>query len=313
MMNMQINPVRLSSTGMRVLRHPIIRLIISILFFIAFAGLAVGISAWIQKDILPVGQSLIGSMIQLLLMCSFVWAGYMLFCAAIEGRRPTELDLHSSLRQVSKGILLGFVLISLVVLVMWITGCYRIIGVRSMTAFWPIMIMSVQAGIVEEIMSRGIIFRITEDGIGTWGAILFSAFIFGFLHIWNPNATVFSCISIALTAGVILGMLYVITRNLWVPIGMHIGWNLTLGGIYGAPVSEGEPGGLLIARFSGPDWLTGGSFGPEASVITVLLFLVVGAFMIRKSVLEKRYVRPMWRRQPASFLSDDHQSVERRQ
>lgn len=181
-----------------------------------------------------------------------------------------------------------------------------------MAALWPILIMSVQAGIVEEIMSRGIIFRISEDGVGTWGAILVSAFIFGFLHIWNPNATVFSCVSIALTAGVILGMLYVITRTLWVPIGMHIGWNLTLGGIYGAPVSGGEPGGLLVARFSGPDWLTGGSFGPEASVITVLLFVLIGAFLIRKSVLEKRYIKPMWRRQSESLLTDDHQPVKNR-
>jgi membrane protease YdiL (CAAX protease family) len=126
--------------------------------------------------------------------------------------------------------------------------------------------------------------------------VILSALIFGFLHIWNPNATLFSSVSIALTAGVILAMLYVITRRLWVPIGLHIGWNLTLGGVYGAPVSGGEPGGIVVSDFTGPDWLTGGAFGPEASIITLCVFSLFGAYLIRKSIIDKSWVPPMWRR-----------------
>jgi membrane protease YdiL (CAAX protease family) len=131
--------------------------------------------------------------------------------------------------------------------------------------------------------------------VGTWLSVAFSALLFGFGHIWNPNATLFSSLSIALTAGVILAMLFVITRQLWVPIGLHIGWNFTLGAVYGAPVSGMEASGLLNASFPGPDWLTGGSFGPEASVITVGVFTVLAVYLINRSKKEKSWVKPMWR------------------
>ena len=289
--------IRLSDRGMKILRFPLTRLIIALVFLVAFTGLALGLSSWIRKDLLPPHSKLIGSVIQMILVCSFAWMEYVIYCGTVEGRRVQELDPRKGLRQTGYGLLLGFGFISLVMLIMWLTGSYHIKGFNSISAFWPFLIISVQAGIVEEIFSRGIIFRIAEDGIGTWRSILLSAFIFGFLHIWNPNATVFSSVSIALTAGVILAMLYVITRKLWVPIGMHIGWNFTLGGIYGAPVSGGEPGGILASTFSGPDWLTGGAFGPEASVITLSVFILFGIYLIRKSILDKNWVKPMWRNQ----------------
>ena len=206
-----------------------------------------------------------------------------------------ELDPRKGVRQISLGLLLGFGFISLIMLIMFLAGGYHVRGIKSAAVLLPVLIMSVQAGVLEEIMSRGIIFRIAEEGIGTWWSMSLSALIFGFLHLWNPNATLFSSISIALTAGVILAMLYVITRQLWVPIGLHIGWNFALGGIYGAPVSGGEPDGILAASFSGPDWLTGGAFGPEASVIMVAVFVVFGFFLIRKSIKDKSWVKPMWR------------------
>jgi membrane protease YdiL (CAAX protease family) len=288
--------IRLPDGGMKVLRFPLVRLILAIVFLVAFIGLAFGISAWITNDILPPGSNLAGSAVQMVLSCSFAWIGYAFYCATIEGRKVQELDPRRGLRETGYGILLGFGFISLIMLVMWISGGYHIDRFTAVAAIWPFVIMSVQAGIVEEIISRGVIFRIAEEGIGTWGSVILSALIFGFLHIWNPNATLFSSVSIALTAGVILAMLYVITRRLWVPIGLHIGWNLTLGGVYGAPVSGGEPGGIVVSDFTGPDWLTGGAFGPEASIITLCVFSLFGAYLIRKSIIDKSWVPPMWRR-----------------
>lgn len=280
---------------MRILRFPLTRLVLALVFLVVFMGLAIGLSSWIMNDLLPGDSKLAGSAIQMILGCSFAWIGYTLYCATVEGRRVHELDPKKGLRQLALGLALGVGFISLVMLVMWLTGSYRVTGMKPASALWPVLIMSVQAGIVEEILSRGVIFRIAEEGIGTWWSVALSAFIFGFLHIWNPNATVFSSVSIALTAGVILAMLYVITRQLWVPIGLHIGWNFALGGIYGAPVSGGEPGGMLAASFQGPDWLTGGAFGPEASVITLTVFVIFGIYLIRKSVNEKSLIKPLWR------------------
>jgi membrane protease YdiL (CAAX protease family) len=287
--------IRLSDRGMKILRFPLTRFFIALLFFIVFTGLALGLASWISPGLLHGTSKLPGSAIQMVLACSFAWLGYALYCATVEGRSLSELDPRKGIRQTLYGLLLGFGFISLIMLIMWLAGGYKVSGLNSVAILWPILIMSVQAGIVEEILSRGIIFRIAEEGIGTWWSILLSAFIFGFMHIMNPNATLFSSVSIALTAGVILAMLYVITRQLWIPIGLHIGWNFTLGGIYGAPVSGGEPGGILNATFPGPDWITGGAFGPEASVITVVVFLVFGLFLIRQSVMENSWIKPLWR------------------
>jgi uncharacterized protein len=287
--------IRFSDRGMKILRFPLTRLILALLFLVAFTGLALGLAGWIRKDLLPPESMLLSSVIRMILACTFAYLGYVLYCGTVEGRRVHELNPRKGIRQTALGLLFGLGFISLIMLIMRLAGGYRVTGVNSVKVLWPILIMSIQAGIIEEILSRGIIFRIVEEGLGTWWSILLSALIFGFMHIWNPNATVFSAISIALTAGVILAMLYVITRQLWIPIGLHIGWNFTLGGIYGAPVSGGEPGGILAAHFSGPDWLTGGAFGPEASVITLIVFIAFGIFLIRKSLNENSWVKPMWR------------------
>ena len=284
-----------SERGMKILRFPVTRLILALVFLIVFAGLGLGIGAWISKDLLGGENKVYGSAIRMLLVCSFTWIGYVFYCATVEGRRVRELDPEKALRQTGLGLLLGFGFISLIMLIMFLAGGYHVSGIKTAAVLLPVLIMSVQAGIVEEILSRGVIFRIAEEGIGTWWSMVLSALIFGFLHIWNPNATFFSSVSIAITAGVILAILYVITRQLWVPIGLHIGWNFALGGIYGAPVSGGKPDGILDASFSGPDWLTGGAFGPEASVIMVIVFVVFGFFLIRKSIKDKSWIKPMWR------------------
>lgn len=295
---METHPLalRFSERGMRILRFPLTRFIIALIFMFVFLGLALGLGSLIRKNLLSESGELLGSAIGMVLSCSFTWAGYAFYCATVEGRKVHELDLSKAMKQVGLGVLMGFGFISIVILIMFVGGGYRVTGLRHASVMLPFLIMSVNAGIVEEIISRGVIFRIGEEGLGTWWSILVSAAIFGFLHIMNPNATIYSSVSIALTAGVVLAMLYVVTRQLWVPIGMHIGWNFALGGIYGAPVSGGEANGLLNASFPGPEWLTGGAFGPEASVIMLPVFVVLSIFLIRKSIIDKSWIRPMWRK-----------------
>ncbi|MFA6128084.1 MAG: type II CAAX endopeptidase family protein [Bacteroidales bacterium] len=280
---------------MKILRFPLTRFVLALIFMAAFIGFGYSLAALPWKGA-SAANSLLSKIVVMVLLCSFAWLGYWFYCATVEGRHLLELDPRKGLRQTAYGLLFGFGFISLIMGIMWLVGGYDVTGLTNISSLWPMLIMAIQAGIVEEIISRGIIFRIAEDALGTWWSILLSALIFGFMHSWNPNATVFSSISIALTAGVILAMFYVITRQLWIPIGLHIGWNFTLGGIYGAPVSGMEPAGLLSAKFSGPEWLTGGAFGPEASVITVGVFVILGVFLIRKSLIDKSWIKPMWRR-----------------
>ena len=286
--------IQLSDRGMRVLRFPFVRFIIALSFLMLSNTTAYYSS---QGIILLMGSEpfpFFDEGLQTLFLCAFSFVFYWLYVSLFEGRPLSELSWNSSLKQTALGLVLGVVFISLIMLIISIFGSYRVSGINPEMLLAPIILMAIQAGIIEEILTRGVLFRIAEDGLGTWLSVILSALVFGFLHIWNQNATVFSSFSIAITAGVILALFYVLTRKLWIPIGIHIAWNFTLGGIFSAPVSGSRPNGILDAELSGHELITGGDFGPEASVITIIFFLLIGVYLGWLVIRRKAYKLPMW-------------------
>lgn len=130
----------------------------------------------------------------------------------------------------------------------------------------------------EELLSRGYHLQTIASGLNlTWG-VLISASIFGLLHLGNPNATWVSAAGIFF-AGVFLAYGYLTTKQLWLPIGLHIGWNFFEGVIFGFPVSGLDIYHLVRITVDGPELWTGGAFGPEAGLI-VLPGLLLGAVLI---------------------------------
>jgi uncharacterized protein len=156
----------------------------------------------------------------------------------------------------------------------------------------------------EEILMRGIVFRITEESLGTWLAFFISGLLFGLAHLANPNATLVAALSIALEAGVLLAVGYVITRRLWVSIGMHFAWNFALGGIFGVAVSGIEVRGLLKSTLTGPDLLSGGRFGPEASVLAVLVCTSMAIVLTVQAIRAGQIVRPFWTKRHQKPVTD---------
>jgi uncharacterized protein len=144
-------------------------------------------------------------------------------------------------------------------------------------------------GFSEEILFRGYQIKNAAEGLnhpalGPRGAValalLLSSAFFGYLHADNPNATALSTFNVAL-AGLMLGLGYVLTGELAIPIGLHVTWNLFQSGVYGFPVSGFDSLGasLLTVKQTGPDLWTGGAFGPEAGVLGVAAMLL-GALLI---------------------------------
>ena len=132
------------------------------------------------------------------------------------------------------------------------------------------MFLAVAVG--EEILCRGVIFRWIDERWGVWAALVVSALIFGWGHISNDNATWWSSLAISIEAGLLLGAAYKWSGSLWVPIGIHWAWNYTQGNIFGLAVSGNGAGDTIFATtVNGPDIITGGAFGPEASIIAVIL------------------------------------------
>ncbi len=205
-------------------------------------------------------------------------AVYALAVRLCEDRWPSEIALRSLLPHLAVGLLLGAAMFAAVMAIMAACGLYEIRFAGAAPA-WAAVGKALQAGVVEELMLRAILLRLLWRAFGPWVAFAASAALFGFGHIGNPNATVFAAVCIALEAGIMLGAFYVLTGRIWLSIGVHAAWNFTQGYVFGAAVSGTAMGPAIAhssARAGAPEWLTGGAFGPEASLPGLAVCMLVG-------------------------------------
>jgi uncharacterized protein len=189
------------------------------------------------------------------------------------------------------GLGLGVLLMGMVFLMGWLTGNLRITGFFEVysqdggfiAGMLQALVFFVLVGIYEELLSRGYHLVNLAEGfnsklIGKRSALILafmvSSLLFGLLHLGNPNATWASAVNITL-AGVFLGLGMVLTGSLAIPIGLHITWNFFQGNVFGFAVSGIQIGATVIAtEMTGPTWLTGGDFGPEAGLLGLGAMLI---------------------------------------
>ena len=276
----------------RVLRSPLAR----ILYFVLMLSLFTVVAHWLAKAAgIPANnlKTMSANLASTILIVSPFLLAYWVLARCIERRRIDELAWRK-IPQLLWGTFAALLLFSVVVLELWAAGAYSITGHGSAPLWILFLLSAVVPGITEEIVCRGILFRLTEEGLGTWIALLVSALFFGLGHIGNPGATAWSSLAISIEAGLLFGLLYHVTRSLWWCIGLHAGWNFVQGAVFGIPVSGIEVDGLLESRLQGPDWLDGGGFGAEASVLTVLTCSVISLLLIRRMLRDRSVVRPFW-------------------
>ncbi|PCC25819.1 hypothetical protein CIK75_04880 [Glutamicibacter sp. BW78] len=170
-----------------------------------------------------------------------------------------------------------------------VLGGYRLLtpaGVDVPGILELMLVAGLGAAVTEELAFREMGLRLLEEFAGTWTAVVVSGRVFGMFHLTNPDATLWAGIATAIEAGLLEGVSYALTRSLWVVIGYHMLWNIVQGPVWGVPISgTGKASSIWHTGLTGPEWLTGGSFGLEASVVTVILLLtstVVLALMLRR-------------------------------
>jgi uncharacterized protein len=229
-----------------------------------------------------------------MLAVAFCTLCYWLFVRFVERQPFSDFGRGGALREAAMGVLIGAALFSAVVAVMAAFGDYQVVGMNSLIVLLPVFGMALISGVGEEIVLRGVFFRYAEDWLGSWAALALSAAIFGALHIGNPNATLLAAFAITIEAGVMLAAIYMITRRLWAAMGLHFAWNFVQGGVYGIAVSGNATKGVLVAKVSGPDLMTGGSFGAEASLPAMIIATGAGVAMLVYAHKKRRFVSPRW-------------------
>lgn len=192
--------------------------------------------------------------------------------------------------QAGRDLLVGFlipaVIMGAIFLTEWALGWLEFRGfawefgpVSLVITTVPMMLLVfILVGWNEELLNRGYWLQNMAEGVNLPFGVALSSLLFGLLHLGNPNATWVAAFGVAL-AGVFFAYSYIRSRQLWLPIGLHIGWNFFENTIFGFPVSGLDTLGLLFHTNTGPELITGGAFGPEAGLI-VIPGMLLGAWLI---------------------------------
>lgn len=288
----QLAPGRLR----RIVRHPASLLLIGFVLMVAAGALG---SVALNKlfGALDFGRNTPVRLIAAVLLAGLFIAAYKGFKRWIERAPDRELEFAGAGRELAQGLIGGGLLFAVMTGIVALLGGIEILGLRGLGMFWSMAAMAVFSGVFEEIVFRGIVFRQLEAWLGSWIALALSSALFGALHIMNPGASWFSSLAIAVEAGILLGAAYLLTRRLWLAIGIHAAWNFTQGWVFSVPVSGGEaPLGLLVTRRVGPDWLTGGAFGLEASVVAMVVATLAGLILLLLAIRRGQLRPAPWQR-----------------
>jgi membrane protease YdiL (CAAX protease family) len=223
-----------------------------------------------------------------------VYVGYAHF---IEQRAVPELAFARMGREIGTGLLIGTGLYAACELILMALGIYRIDGLNPLSVMVPGIAAALSSAIFEELLFRGVIFRSVETWFGSWAALVVSSLVFGMTHLLNPQATIEGALFIAVEAGILLAAAFMLTRRLWLSMSFHVSWNFTQSAIFSGAVSGNDAQeGLIRGTMTGPDWLTGGSFGVESSVPALVLCTGTGIVMLVMAARRGTIVPPLWKR-----------------
>ena len=277
----------------RIADYPLVAMLIAVVIFIAAVAIGIAVGKPLESMAQPARAA-----IRAAINIALVLAAYKLLIVRL-GEHPRD-DLRwqqDSGKNLGLGLLAGFAIMALAVGVAAAIGVYRITGPGdTSTLVLELVGTAIVPGFMEELFFRGILFRWLEEFGGSWLALLLTSALFGAAHLGNPNATAFSAFCIAVEAGVLLGAAYMVTRSLWLPMGLHAAWNFTQGEVFDVPVSGIDEHGLVTAQMSGPPLLSGGNFGLEGSIIGLTIATAAGLWLVWLAVKQGKIVRPMWSR-----------------
>lgn len=213
---------------------------------------------------------------------------YFVFVRIVERRRDfEELDKAGWLSEVGLGFAGGLALCVTVFAVQAAAGVVSIERLNLSMDVLPPVVAQVGMAICLELVLRGLFFRLAERLLGSWMALA-ASFVFyggGVVLAGMPTG---SALAAAFQSGLLFAAVYMVTRRLWAVIGLHAAIGVAVAQLYGA-------NGLVVSRVAGPDWLTGGAGGVDASLPGLAMTVLVTAALLVTAMRRGRIVRPIWR------------------
>jgi len=224
------------------------------------------------------------------LACGLIIPAAMLVVYAVavrlgELRPASELALTRAPLEIALGAVAGFAFIVLVLVLLWTQGFYEI-GLGTWQRAWHYFVFNAYvSAVLEELAFRGILLRLFARMFGPLPALIISAALFGLAHVSHASPLVM--LEIFLNGGLFLGLLYMVSGRLWLAIGAHVAYDFTEWSLMGV----GDHDGLLVIRPAPghPAWITGGTFGPDGSVLASFISLVL---MVTILALSRHYATP---------------------
>lgn len=221
---------------------------------------------------------------------------YRLYVRWIEKRKAVEIGRSKSLLEWGFGMLISFGLVGIMVLLMVILGYYRVDQIDSPTILAEAFVFFGMGAFIQVLAFRLVLYRLTEELLGSWLAFALIATVFGVFHLGNPDAGLWSTVSLIL-GDILLFAAFIFTRRIWLVWGIHWGWNFFQDGVFGMPNSGvTEFISWIQPIVQGPEWITGGRFGIETSFIATFLSVVVGIVILKKAMDRKQILLPLWKR-----------------
>jgi len=258
-----------SSTWKQILYYPLTRIIVGSVV----CGLTILATNSILRLVLRSESDIVRS-VRWLLSASAILATYCFLFRHYEKRKITELSTTNLLSESLLGLFLGALCIFLIILILFAQGYYEILSSQNASNLLLLLLFFITLSVFEEVIFRGIIYRITEASLGTILALVISGLLFGLSHLANEHANAISVISAA-SGGMLAGLLFSLTKRLWLPIFFHAGWNWAQASLGVAVSGIEELPSFIESSLEGPELMTGGAFGPENSIITVALVLIL--------------------------------------
>lgn len=295
----------------RIWDFPVTRILAYLLLFVVLSvviGLPLQLALKAAHVHLGQGNE-IGNMLGGLVTAAAAVGAFLVMARGADRRSAASagLERRGLARETGLGLLIGGGVFSAVMGVLAALGAYHVGRINA--HFQPLipLLLFLAVAVSEEVIFRGYIFQTLETRWGSGIALAASALLFGLAHLGNPISgltagqrlvgpafIVFEA-SILMTAG------YLLTRRLWLPIGIHWGWNFFESAVYGTTdsgLAANPLYSLLRSHVSGPFFLTGGPFGPEAGVVCLVVSTGAGLLLLRQAV-QKGQWRP--RRRPLHF------------